>query len=197
MRDLFRPRCWILAAASVSLVACSTIPTGPSVMALPGSGKSFEQFRLDDMDCRQYAQAQSGGGTANDAATDNTVKSAITGAAVGALAGAMMGGHRSAGGGAGAGLIVGTGVGAASGSSTGQSVQRRYDNAYVQCMYAKGQQVPVQGHFMNSPNMISQPPSAAPMTVPSTTPPAVPNTAPSSTTPPPPGTLPPSLSTPR
>ena len=30
------------------LGACATVPTGPSVMVLPGSGKSFEQFQVDD-----------------------------------------------------------------------------------------------------------------------------------------------------
>ena len=30
------------------LVACVHMPTGPSVMTLPGAGKSFEQFRADD-----------------------------------------------------------------------------------------------------------------------------------------------------
>ena len=36
------------AALVVLLTGCVTIPTGPSVMVLPGSGKSFDQFRLDD-----------------------------------------------------------------------------------------------------------------------------------------------------
>jgi hypothetical protein len=32
----------------VGLSACATIPTGPSVMILPGRGKTFEQFQTDD-----------------------------------------------------------------------------------------------------------------------------------------------------
>lgn len=42
-------------AALLAIAACTTIPTGPSVMAMPGSGKSFDQFRADDADCRQFA----------------------------------------------------------------------------------------------------------------------------------------------
>jgi len=32
-----------------------SIPTGPSVIVLPGSGKNFEQFRHDDQLYRQYS----------------------------------------------------------------------------------------------------------------------------------------------
>ncbi|MBN3773632.1 hypothetical protein G3N93_29240, partial [Burkholderia sp. Se-20378] len=47
--------------------ACAYMPTGPSVMALPGTGKSFDQFRADDANCRQYAFQQSGGVSAGQA----------------------------------------------------------------------------------------------------------------------------------
>ena len=43
------------------LAACASTPTGPNVMVLPGSGKSFDQFRFDDSACRQYAHVQAGG----------------------------------------------------------------------------------------------------------------------------------------
>ena len=49
------------AALAASLAACTTIPSGPSLYALPGTGKNFDQFRYDDQDCRQYAQVQTGG----------------------------------------------------------------------------------------------------------------------------------------
>lgn len=133
--------------ALLALGACATIPSGPSVMAMPGSGKNFDQFRADDADCRQYALGQIGGATANDAAVDSTVKSAALGTAVGALAGAAMGGHQGAGVGAGVGLLAGTAAGANAGQASGYGSQRRYDNAYVQCMYAKGQRVPVSGQY--------------------------------------------------
>jgi hypothetical protein len=132
-------------AALLGVAACTTIPTGPSVMVLPGSGRSFEQFRGDDAECRQFALAQSGGASANDAAVESGVKSAVVGAAVGALAGAAMGGHQGAGVGAGVGLLAGGTAGAGAGQASGYGAQRRYDNAYVQCMYAKGDRVPVSG----------------------------------------------------
>lgn len=130
-------------SALLLLSGCASAPAGPSVMALPGNGKSFEQFRVDDAGCRQYAQYQTGGVEANQAAANAGVGSAVVGTVVGALAGAAMGGQQGAGYGAGAGLVVGSmaGTGAAQGSA--YATQRNYDNAYVQCMYAKGQRVPV------------------------------------------------------
>lgn len=134
-------------AALLALAACTTIPTGPSVMAMPGTGKSFDQFRADDADCRQYAYSQVGGATANDAAVDSGVRSAAVGTAVGALAGAAIGGHRGAGVGAGVGLLAGSAAGANAAQASAYGSQRRYDNAYVQCMYAKGDRVPVPGRM--------------------------------------------------
>lgn len=41
------------------LSACSSAPTyGPSMMVLPGTNKTFDQFRLDEQDCRAHAQSQ-------------------------------------------------------------------------------------------------------------------------------------------
>ncbi len=37
------------------LGGCATMPAAPSAMALPGSGKSLEQFYADDTACRQWA----------------------------------------------------------------------------------------------------------------------------------------------
>ena len=138
-------------AALLLLGACTTIPTGPSVMVMPGTGKNFDQFRRDDADCRQFAQAQVGGASANDTAIESGVKSAATGAAIGALAGAAMGGHEGAGVGAGVGLLAGSAAGANAGQASGYGAQRRYDNAYVQCMYAKGERVPVSGQMAPGP----------------------------------------------
>ena len=148
----------------VLLAGCVTAPKGPSVMALPGAGKNFDQFRADDADCRQYALAQSGGADANQAATDSGLKSAAVGTAVGALAGAVMGGHEGAGNGAGAGLVMGSLVGTGAAQSSARGVQRSYDNAYVQCMYAKGEQVPVSGtmsHSQNQPPVYQSPAAPA------------------------------------
>jgi len=141
----------IAAASAVLLLAgCAVVPTGPSVMALPGSGKNFEQFRSDDAECRQYAQHQVGGTDANQAAADAGVRSAAVGTVVGAVAGAAIGGRDSAGVGAGTGLLVGSMAGTGAAQSSAYASQRNYDNAYVQCMYAKGQQVPVSGAVARS-----------------------------------------------
>lgn len=135
-----------LAAGALLLGACATAPSGPSVLVLPGSAKTFDQFRADDIECRQYASFQVNGTTPDQAGTDAGVKSAAIGTAVGAAAGGLIGGHDGAAAGAGAGLIVGAlaGTGAAQGSQ--RSAQQRYDFAFQQCMYAKGHKVPVEGY---------------------------------------------------
>ena len=145
--------------ALLSVAACTTIPTGPSVMAMPGSGKSFDQFRGDDADCRQFALGQVGGTTPDQAATDSGVRSAALGTVLGAAAGAAIGGNSQAAvAGAGAGLLIGSAAGAGAGQVSGYSLQRRYDNAYIQCMYAKGDRVPVSGGMTSRPARASSPP---------------------------------------
>jgi outer membrane lipoprotein SlyB len=139
-----------LATPLLLLAACATLPNGPSVMALPGTGKTFDQFRADDYECRQYA-GSSIGTTPGDAQAESVVKSAAVGTAIGALAGAVIGGHRGAGAGAGTGLLAGSLMGASAGDSSGYGAQQRYDNAYVQCMYAKGDQVPTNGQLRSAP----------------------------------------------
>jgi hypothetical protein len=49
-----------LAATSLLLGACAVMPTGPSVMALPGSGKTIEQYQADAVACQQQAAAVAG-----------------------------------------------------------------------------------------------------------------------------------------
>jgi uncharacterized protein YcfJ len=135
----------ILAALGVSLSACTVMPTGPSVMALPGSNKTFDQFRSDDGSCRQFALQQVGGVDANTAATNSAVGSAVVGTALGAAAGAAFGGGTGAAIGAGAGLLTGSAIGMGTSQASGYNVQQRYDYAYLQCMYAAGDKVPVRG----------------------------------------------------
>ena len=171
--------------ALLMLGACTTIPTGPSVLVMPGTGKSFDEFRGDDADCRQFALGQVGGATANETAVGSGVKSAAVGAVVGALAGAAMGGHQGAGVGAGVGLLAGSAAGAGAGQASGYGLQRRYDNAYIQCMYAKGDRVPVSGQLTSGPDRRSSVPPPPP---PNTLPPSPPSWYPP---PPAPGALPP------
>lgn len=51
----------LLMAAALVVGACTAMPSGPSVMVLPGSHKTFDQFLSDDRNCRQFALSQVGG----------------------------------------------------------------------------------------------------------------------------------------
>jgi hypothetical protein len=137
--------------AALLLGACVSIPTGPSVLVLPGTGKSFDQFRYDDRECRDYAYVQVGGTSPSQAASDSVAKSAAVGTAVGAAAGAALDGRSGAAAGAAGGLLVGSAAGAGAGEASAYAIQRRYDHAFVQCMYAKGHKVPVSGSFTSAP----------------------------------------------
>ena len=79
----------LAALGSVAIIGgCTSTPTGPSVMVLPGPGKTMDQFQADDGHCRQIAtselQREQGGSV---------------------------------------------------------PAQQRYDMAYMQCMYAAGNQI--------------------------------------------------------
>jgi hypothetical protein len=137
-------------AAAVSLFAvaggCATMPTEPNVMVLPAAGKSFETFRQEDATCRQWAE-QRIGTNAPDAAEQSTVNGAVAGTVIGTGVGALLG-SASRNTGIGAlfggltGLMIGTAAGANSGQVYGDTAQHRYDNAYLQCMYSYGNQLP-------------------------------------------------------
>lgn len=130
----------------LALSGCATVPAGPSVMVLPGAGKTFDQFQAEDASCRDWA-LQRIGQSPQDTANQNTVSGAAVGTIIGAGLGAAIGsasGHAGTGAaiGAGTGLLAGTASGADAGRVYGRSAQIRYDNAYIQCMYSKGNQVP-------------------------------------------------------
>lgn len=131
----------IASAVTLGLTACVSRPVGPSVAVMPAPGKPFDLFKQEDAECRAYAQS-SVGTTANDTAAQSVAQTAAVGAAVGALAGAMAGGHGNVGSSAAVGMVGGTLVGSDVGNRSSYEVQRRYDIAYQQCMYSKGNQVP-------------------------------------------------------
>ncbi len=139
-------RVFPLFLALALLGGCATIPTGPSVMVLPGPGKPFEVFQSDDGVCRQWA-AQQVGAQPNDAVNQNLAGGAAIGTLMGAGLGAAIGaasGNVGAGAaiGAGTGLVFGTAAATGPAYAAGGEVQRRYDIAYQQCMYMKGNQIP-------------------------------------------------------
>jgi uncharacterized protein YcfJ len=115
-------------------------PTNPTVAVLPGAGKSFEAFAADQAVCKQYATAQ----VAGQAERANTlgVGGALLTTALGAGLGAAVGGGQGAGIGAAAGAVGGSALAAGGTSDAQGSIQQQYDVAYMQCMYAKGNQVP-------------------------------------------------------
>ncbi len=181
-----RTRVLLLILSGVLLAGCAaSMPTGPSVLVLPGSGKDFDQFRTDDAVCHRWALQQCGAATAQTptdtvatGAAVGTVLGAATGAAVGAAAGDAATGAAV---GSGIGLLGGTAAGADRATGEQWSMQRRYDIAYMQCMYARGNQIPVSGVSQRPP-----PPPSSPEAPPSR-PSGVPPPPPGSPPPPPPG----------
>ncbi|HEU4352455.1 MAG TPA: YMGG-like glycine zipper-containing protein, partial [Burkholderiales bacterium] len=106
-------------------------------------GKSFDQFRADEQECRGQAYAQIGGKNAEQAASDAASRSALIGTAIGAAVGGLFGGAEGAAVGAAFGLASGAVVGSDASYAAGSSLQRRYDHVFTQCMYGKGHKVPV------------------------------------------------------
>jgi hypothetical protein len=142
-----RKRYFLLLLVMAVLAGCATVPTGPSVMVMPAPGKPFEVFQAEDGACRQWAGQQIGGQNPDEAANKNLAGGAAIGTMVGAAMGALIGsayGNAGAGAaiGAGTGLLGGSAVASESAQGTKWDLQRRYDIAYQQCMYAKGNQIP-------------------------------------------------------
>jgi len=152
----------LLPIALLGLGACATVPTGPGVMVLPGTGKSFDQFRFDDGACRQFAYDQVAGVTPSRAADDSGVRSAAIGTLLGAAAGAAIDGSSGAAAGAGVGLLFGSLAGAGAAERSAYGAQYRYDVAYQQCMYAKGHRIPVSARFTQAPSPANYTPPPPP-----------------------------------
>ena len=124
-----------------SLAGCAITPIGPTARVLPAAGKPFEVFQADQIQCRQFAEGQVDGGSLVSRLEEfgtlagGTVLSAGAGYAFGRTRGAEIGAALGALGGA------GSAVGGAMADQRG--LQSRYDLAYTQCMYARGNQVPM------------------------------------------------------
>ena len=168
----------------IFLGGCASVPEGPGVMVLPGTGKSFEHFRFDDHECRQYASGFVDGRTPEGAAADAGARSTAAGAVIGGLAGAAIGGSgRSVAAGAALGGAGGALAGTGAGSQSSRSLQHRYDMGYQQCMYAKGHKIPsasgydphhspLRGHINRSQSRRSLVPPPPPPGAPPPPPPA-------------------------
>jgi hypothetical protein len=202
MKTGIRPRGVRFAAAAlgagVLLGACTVMPTGPSVMALPGSRKNVDEYQADIAACQQYANAviAAHGGTAA-AADGSAASTAAAGALVGAATGAIIGsatGQASQGAaiGAGTGLVFGAAAGSTYTSMSSWELQRGYDSAYLQCMYARGNKVPTapgRGAGPSRPVYLDRNPAPASYPPPNTPPPPglTGSGYPPPNTPPPPG----------
>ena len=172
----FNKRCGLAVLPMLALAACTVAPpSGPTVVAMPGPGKSFAQFQQDDAACRDYAQSQipeAGQVAAN--AQNNSVATAAAGTLIGAAAGAALGaaaGNAGAGAaiGAGAGLLGGASVAGGNTQATADSLQGRYDVAYAQCMVGHGESIqqppgpgygyaPPPGYYAPPPGYYGPPP---------------------------------------
>lgn len=138
-----------------ALAGCATVPTGPTVAVMPAPGKPFEVFTQEDAQCRNFA-ASSSGANRNETTANNMAGNMALGTVLGAVAGTLIGGnHQGTGVGAGVGLLAGTAVGSSQGGGAGYDVQSRYNIAYQQCMYAKGNQLPgqIRGNYAPPPRL--------------------------------------------
>jgi uncharacterized protein YcfJ len=148
----------VAAATALALLAgCATQPMGPRVAVMPAPNKPFAVFQEDDLVCRNFAQQQSAG--VAEQGNSSQVGTAIIGTVLGAGLGAALGGGRGAAIGAGAGALGGTAVGSGQAERGSYTAQQLYDNAYSQCMYARGNQVP---GFAPAPAMAPPPPGPPP-----------------------------------
>jgi hypothetical protein len=132
----------LLLLVLVLLTACAFAPTAPTVAVMPAAGKPFDLFQKEDIECRQFAANSVA--DASHQALQEALTTAAIGTAVGVAAGALINGgsHQGVGTGAGIGLVGGSAIGAANANSKQHTTQVQYNNAYMQCMYAKGNQVP-------------------------------------------------------
>ena len=130
----------LFSLATLVLAGCAMQPVGPTVRVIPGPYKPFEVFQRDEYDCSQYANQAVAGGA--DAANSRAIGATALGAGIGLALGAATGDGHVATAGAVAGGAVGATIGASESDNSNFDLQRRYDNVYAQCMYARGNQVP-------------------------------------------------------
>lgn len=126
----------VLLCSALFVSACASTPMGPTVRAMPPAGKSFDQFAYEQDSCKAYAESQVRGQADN--ANTTGVLEGVGGTILGAGLGAALGGGHGAAVGAGVGAIGGTAVGASTSSNDQRGIQKQYNDAYLQCMAAKG-----------------------------------------------------------
>jgi hypothetical protein len=133
-------KCFTVLAVGLLTAGCAITPTGPLVRVMPAPNKPFEVFAEEQSACEHYAGDQIAGRA--QAANNRALGATALGAVLGLGVGAATGSGRAATVGAATGGAIGAAVGADQSSYAGYSPQRRYDIAYSQCMYAKGNYIP-------------------------------------------------------
>jgi hypothetical protein len=103
-------------AVTAALSGCAQAPGGPTVQAVPGPNKSLADFQQDNGYCRTFASSQIS--DAQNQANQQVVSSVVVGA------------------------FTGNAAPVPSPSETAVTLQQRYDAAFVQCMFAKGESIP-------------------------------------------------------
>jgi hypothetical protein len=145
LNTVYAARVSVIFSPVILLVACAQTPMGPTIPVMPGPDKTFDMFQSDNATCKSYAGSQVQGQA--DAANQQALGAAALTTVLGAGLGAGIG---SASGRAGTGAAIGAGAGAGTGAMIGAnrssyaqlSIQQQYNNAFAQCMYAKGELVP-------------------------------------------------------
>ncbi len=127
-------------SAAMLLEGCAQTPMGPTAQVFPARGKPFEVFQQDQFVCKQYAESQVAGQA--ERANKTAIGGAVLGTVLGAGLGAAVGRGHGAAVGAASGAALGTGLGVGASNNAQGGIQYQYDNAYVQCMVSKGNQVP-------------------------------------------------------
>jgi len=139
--EIMKSRLVAACGAVVLLVGgCVQQPAGPTVAVMPAPYKPFEVFQQDQAACMQYGNQMVAGGAST--ANNQALGTAAVGTVLGAGLGAAVGGGPGAAIGAASGAVAGTAVAANPAYADQASLQQRYNLAYSQCMYAKGNQVP-------------------------------------------------------
>ncbi|MBF0554587.1 MAG: hypothetical protein HQK96_08550 [Nitrospirae bacterium] len=107
----------VVAAGSLSLLngCITTTALAPRINVMPAPGKPLDLFQQEVEECKQWATQQVGG----PRAVAHAQKSAFM-----------------------TGMLLGPDASGANAAQANADMQQLYDNAYVQCMYAKGNQVP-------------------------------------------------------
>jgi len=163
-KELFMESLKIISLCGTALLiaACASDPLGPTVRVLPKQSKPFEQFQQEQGYCKQYASDQIRGQA--ERANETSLLQGLGATALGVGLGAAIDGGHGAGVGAATGAVAGTAIGAGTSTGKQKSIQQQYDDAYVQCMVAKGNLIERPVQIVPHTTVIYQQPAPPPPT---------------------------------